>query len=152
VAAAVVFLDAAPYLADAQGKIFKRARLDTDEADGLPVVTGVDRGVFAADPSAGEAEVRRALLLAARWRENASRPALGEIHLGRDATTLFTWDGAVAVRLGASEPGEGFTARLERFDVVWGALASEERARARSIHLSSTARPDRVTVRLADAR
>ena len=119
---------------------------------GLPEV---ERAFFARHPAEGAALVRQALAVAALWAARGDRPPLGEIHVAGTGLTLYTRDGAVAVRLGriGVTPGPGeLDGRFDRFDVVWSALAPEERAAARTIHLDSPARPDRVTVRLADAR
>lgn len=147
---AVVVLDA-PYLTDATGRPFKRARLGEDAAQGLVLVTGLERALFTRDPDAAAGRVRSALSIAARWRVSPARPELGEIRLEPDATIAYTRDGAVAVRLGL-DPEPDLDERLQRFDAVWAALSPEERALARRIHLDSLTRPDRVTVRLADAR
>jgi cell division protein FtsQ len=138
-----------PYLADAQGRPFKRAVLERGEADGLPVVTGISRAAWQHAPETGAAAVREALAVDARWRAVAGRPAIGEIHLDRGGITLYTLDGAVALLLGRAQ-GSELDARLARFDVIWASLSDEERAKARRIHLDSATRPDRVTVELAE--
>jgi cell division protein FtsQ len=151
---AALVLAGSPYLADAAGRPFKRARLDTGEADGLPVVTGIERRLFTDHPPAAHALVRYALGLVAAWGTTPGRPAIGEVHLDEDGATLFTWQGGVGVRLGRVVPGEGsrpgqLETRLRRFDEVWAALSEEERAAVRTVYLDGTTRPDRVTVRLA---
>ena len=152
-AAAIVELDGM-YLADAEGRPFKRARLDLGEGDGLPVVTGIARDQLRDDPDAAAGRIRRALATLAAWTgadDDASaaaaaaapgRPAIGEIRVDdRLAVTLFTFDAAIAVRLGAAD-GEPLRARLGRFDAAWAALTPDERGRARAIHLDHDTRPD----------
>lgn len=148
--AALVLLGA-PYLADRQGRPFKRAAIEAGEADDLLVVSGLDRKAYARQPEGVHAQVRRALELADRWHRSGTRPAIGEVHVGGDELTLYMLEGAVAVRLGDLAIDQ-LAPRLERFDVVWTALSPEERAVTRTIHLDSDARPDRVTLKLADAR
>jgi cell division protein FtsQ len=147
--AAVVLLGGM-YLADAKGELFKRATIEAGEADGLVAVSGLDRRLWTTDPAAGAAAVREALDLAAHWRWAAERPALGEVHVDPSGFTIYTLEGAVAVRLARAQ-GPDLDARLDRFDVIWAALTPEERALARTVHLDSATRPDRVTVKLADA-
>src|SRR5436190_403925 len=68
-AAAVAALgDGELYLIDAGGRPFKRAAIDAGEVDRLPLVTGLDRAAFAADPAAAEATLRAAIAMLDRWR------------------------------------------------------------------------------------
>jgi cell division protein FtsQ len=140
--AAVVLVEGGMYLADAAGKLFKRAA--SAEAAGLIVVSGLPRRLFAERPELAAALVQRGLAVVALWRAH-ERPAIGEVHVAKDGVTLYTLDGAVAIALGR-DPGE---AAMGRFDAAWAALPPEERAQARSIHLDSRTRPDRVTVGMA---
>jgi hypothetical protein len=133
------------YLVDPAGRPFKRAAIDAGEADGLPILTGLDRAAFAADPAGALATLRAAIAAIERWRA-AHRPAIGELHIDpHGAATLYTYDPAIAIQLGAlgDDPG----ARLHAFDTAWAGLSGAERARARAIHLG--ARPDHVTVAFA---
>jgi cell division septal protein FtsQ len=149
--AGVVVLGA-PYLVDAEGVPFKRAAVERGEADGLPIVTGITRAAFTRRPDLGAAAVRAALAVADRYRAVTGRPALGEVHLdAKTGVTLYTLEGGTALVLGHARGGE-IDERLARFDVIWASLSEEERARAKTIHLDSATRPDRVTVELADAR
>lgn len=143
VAAAVVELGEL-YLVDAAGRPFKRAALDAGEAENLPIITGLTRAAFTADPAAAEATIAEAISALAHWRA-PSRPAIGELHIDpHGAVTLHTYDPAIAIQLGAlgSEP-----ARFLAFDTAWAELTAAERARTRAIHLD--ARPDHVTVAFA---
>ncbi len=149
--AGLLIVEDATYLVDRDGRAFKRATLEGGEADGLVVVTGMDRAAYTRDPDAGAAAVREALAAAHRWHENQERPPVGEVHLARAGLTLYTLEGAVAVRLGRAR-GDDLAARLRRFDAIWASLSDEERAVCKTIFLDSATRADRVTVQLADAR
>lgn len=144
------------YLADREGQPFKRARVEAGEADGLVAITGISREVFARRPDAASALVRQALEVARAWHAtppgviDAIRPRAGEIHIDPRGATLYTHDTAVAIALGRAR-GADLTSRVSRFDAIWDALDDTERARARRIHLDSPGRPDRVTVKLAEA-
>ncbi|MBZ0238958.1 MAG: hypothetical protein K8M05_41995, partial [Deltaproteobacteria bacterium] len=75
----------------------------------------------------------------------SARPAAGEVSVEAAGTTVFTYDTAVAVRVGDAE-GDALAARLARFDATWNALSPEERERARAIHVDNETRTDLVTV------
>ncbi|HEU4728646.1 MAG TPA: FtsQ-type POTRA domain-containing protein [Kofleriaceae bacterium] len=93
------------YLADATGQPFKRVALEAGEGDGLPIITGIGRGVFVADPAAARDAVRDAIAAFDHWRA-ADRPPIGEIHVGpHGALTLHTYDRAIAIQLGAVPTG-----------------------------------------------
>lgn len=131
------------YLVDAAGSPFKRAELAAGEADGLPIVTGLDRTRYLADPAAAGRLVQAALGALAQWRAQPDRPAIGEVHLDpRGALTLQTFDRATAIRLGAIDAA--LPARMHAFDAAWSALSADERDRATAIHLDSSS--DHVTV------
>jgi hypothetical protein len=127
--------------------VFKRARLDAGEGEGLPIVSGLARDAYATDPADAAARVRDALATLARWQD-AGRPRIGELRLEGERQTLFTYDDAIAIRLGATA-GERLAARLATFDAAWAALTPDERDRARAIHLDQATRPDHVTVAFA---
>jgi cell division protein FtsQ len=146
-AAAVVDLGGL-YLVDAAGRPFKRAAVDAGEADGLLVITGLDRRLWRDGSDAGAALVRRGLDLVRRWGD--ARAAIGEVHFARAGATMFTAEGAVAIRLGLSTDDD-LAARFARFDATWSSLSPDERAAARAVNLDSATRPDRVTVRLGQA-
>jgi cell division protein FtsQ len=143
--AACVLALGALYLADARGIVFKRA--SPDEAAALPVITGVERDRYLAEPERARALIRDAQKLAHAWSGSAkARPAVGETHYDHVfGYTLYT-AGGVAVRVGRVD--ETLDARLQRFDAVWSALAKSGE-RARIIYLDNRARPDRVTVKLS---
>jgi cell division protein FtsQ len=133
------------YLADASGHPFKRAALELGEAEGLPIITGIGRASYAANPDAAAATVKDAIAAFAGW-QTAARPAIGEVHVDpHGGVTMHTYDQAIAIQLGAL--GAGLGARMHTFDTAWAGLSDAERARARAIHLD--ARPDHVTVAFA---
>jgi cell division protein FtsQ len=136
------------YLVDAEGHPFKRADLATDEATGLPVITGLDRNAYVAAPAATATLIKSSLAALELWRGEAERPSIGEIHLdAHGAVTLVTYDQAIVVQLGDIDPE--LVQRMKTFDATWAELTSAERARTRAIHLD--ARSDQVTVAFAPA-
>jgi cell division protein FtsQ len=144
-AACVVALGAL-YLADDDGNVFKRAT--PDEAAPLPVVTGIARDEYLAQPAEARAAIREGLQALAAWRADPERPPLGEVHVERIAGVTVYTDRGVGVRLGAVDDTLG--ERLRRYDAVAEALRAggEE---PRLIYVDNRARPDRVTVKLASA-
>ncbi len=136
------------YLADAEGHPFKKVELGNEDGAGLPIITGLDRGAYIADPDGTAAQVREALGALATWREPGDRPSIGEIHLDtHGALTLVTYEQAISIQLG--NPDGALAQRMRTFDAVWTELTSAERARVRAIHLD--ARSDQVTVGFAPA-
>ncbi|HWE26644.1 MAG TPA: FtsQ-type POTRA domain-containing protein [Polyangia bacterium] len=144
-ACAVAF--GALYLADGDGNVFKRGT--PEEAASLPVVTGIGRDEYVAQPEHARDELRAALRAIAAWRARGDRPALGEVHIDRiGGVTLYT-DRGIGVRLGAVD--DTLPARLARYDAVTSAL-QEGGEEARLVYVDNRARPDRVTVKLASAQ
>lgn len=131
------------YLADATGHPFKRAMVEAGEAEGLPIITGIDRTAYSADPNGVATQIRHALGVLAAWR-GGERPSIGEVHVDpHGGVTLHTFERAIAIQLGATGGDVELARRLHTFDVAWTQLPDAERARAREIHL---ARTDHVTV------
>ena len=125
------------YLLDDSGRPFKRATFE--EADGLPVITGVTREQYAALRPASEAVFREALELLAAYAKNTAagtpRPKLSEIHVdSRIGFSLVLLDGA----------GDEKLARLDRILVAAGPRGPAALA---TVYLDG-ALADRVTVRL----
>jgi cell division protein FtsQ len=139
------------YLADGEGNVFKRAT--PEEAAALPVVTGLAREDYLAQPERTRATIRQALTAVAAWRaqpkEQSARPPLGEVHIDRIAGVTAYTDRGVGVRIGVVD--DTLAARLGRFDAVSAALA-ETGEEPRLIYVDNRARPDRVTVKLASAK
>ncbi len=139
------------YLAERDGRLFKRAAVHRGEAEDLVVITGLSRDLFVRHPELGTALVESALDIVERWNAKKGRPGIGEVHVDRAGYTLFTYSGAVAIELGRAA-SDDLDERLERFDLAWSALTPEEREQVRTIHLDSTTRPDRITVSMAETR
>jgi cell division protein FtsQ len=135
------------YLVDAGGHPFKR--VDTGDGAGLPIITGLDRTGYLAQPEATAARIRGALASLATWHEGADRPSIGEVHLdGHGRLELVTYEQAISIQLGVIDDDLG--ARMIAFDATWAKLTDAERSRARAIHLDT--RPDQVTVALASQK
>lgn len=132
------------YLLDESGRPFKRATFD--EADGLPVITGVTREQYVALRSTSEAVFREALALFAAYAEGgASRPKLSEIHIDpRTGFSLVLLDGAGEIRLGRGAAEE----KLTRLDQILAATGPRGPAALATVYLDGAV-ADRVTVRLA---
>jgi cell division protein FtsQ len=131
------------YLLDGNGRPFKRAAFD--EADGLPVITGVTREQYAALRPASEAVFREALALFATYDEGKTRPKLSEIHVDpRAGFSLVLLDGAGEIRLGRG----GTEEKLARFDQILAATGPRGPSGLSVVYLDG-AQADRVTVRLA---
>ncbi len=147
VAAAVVQLGAL-YLVDADGHPFKRADVGSEDGVGLPIITGLDRTAYLANPIAAAAQIRGAMSALTTWRSVEDRPSIGEVHLDtHGALTLVTYEHAISLQLGDIDAG--LAQRMQTFDATWAELSSAERARVRAIHLD--ARSDQVTVALTAA-
>lgn len=143
------------YLVDATGHPFKRVA-DDGVGVGMPIVTGLDRAAYLADPEATARAITSALGALTLWKTDPSRPSIGEVHVDlHGALTLHTYDSATAIQLGTPEmehgaltstrgPNAGLAARMHTFDVAWAQLDDAERVRARAIHLDP--RLDHVTV------
>jgi len=133
------------YLLDENGRPFKRATFD--EADGLPVITGVTREQYVALRSTSEAVFREALALLAAYSDapaGAPRPRLSEIHIDpRTGFSLVLFDGAGEIRLGRGASEE----KLARLDQILAATGPRGPAALATVYLDG-ALADRVTVRL----
>jgi cell division protein FtsQ len=129
------------YLLDDGGRPFKRATFE--EADGLPVVTGVTREQYAALRPASEAVFREALTLLGSY--GADRPKLSEVHVDpRAGFSLVLLDGAGEIRLGRGATEE----KLARLDQIFGAVGPRGPAALATVYLDGAV-ADRVTLRLA---
>ena len=135
------------YLLDENGRPFKRATFE--EADGLPVITGVTREQYVSLRSTSEAVFREALALFAAYADvapgGAARPKLSEIHIDpRTGFSLVLFDGAGEIRLGRGASEE----KLARLDQILAATGPRGPAALATVYLDG-ALADRVTVRLA---
>ena len=132
------------YLLDESGRPFKRATFE--EADGLPVITGVTREQYAALRPASEAVFREALALLEEY--GSDRPKLSEVHVDpRAGFSLVLLDGAGEIRLGRG----GTEEKLARFDQILTAVGARGPAALGTVYLDGAV-ADRVTVRLAGPR
>ena len=94
------------YLVDENGRPFKRARMD--EAEGLPVLTGIVRESYAKLPEASSAAFREALAVLDDYR---ARPGFA----------LILLEGGAELRLGRGE----YSKKLARFDQILEAVEEE---------------------------
>jgi cell division protein FtsQ len=140
------------YLADARGRVFKRASTATGEGQGLVVVTGLRRDDYLADPASAQVVIASALQLAEGYQSIDSRPALGEVNIdqGRGFSLVLAETGA-RIHCGLGSIDE-LTTRLRRFDAAWAALSPAERAKTRNLHIDNETREDSVTIAFAEAR
>ena len=99
------------YLADSDGNVFKRA---TPEEAVLPVITGLPREDYLAQPERARAQLRQALQAVAVWRQKSDRPEVGEVHVDRIAGVTIYTERGVGVRLGVIDGT--LPERLARFD------------------------------------
>jgi cell division protein FtsQ len=109
------------YLIDESGRPFKRARMD--EADGMPMFTGIGREAFAKQPEAGAAAFREAMGLVNEYRSHPGRPALSEVNIDpRFGFSLVLLEGGAEIRLGRGETSK----KLARFDQILEAVGKED--------------------------
>jgi cell division protein FtsQ len=142
--AAVAYLGGL-YLVDEHGVPFVRVRPGDAMAEGLVVITGLDRQGYIRNPD-GAHETLRQAIEAARVYEAGDRPRLGELHVGaRGELTFSTYDDAVAIRA-EIEDFEQVDVWLEGFDAAWGALSPRERHGAKLFRIQGHGGPERVTV------
>jgi hypothetical protein len=93
-----------------------------DEADGLPVFTGLGREPFAKQREAGAAAFREALSLVNEYRARPGRPALSEVNIDpRFGFSLVLLEGGAEIRLGRGETSK----KLARFDQILEAVSKE---------------------------
>jgi cell division septal protein FtsQ len=108
------------YLVDENGRPFKRARMD--EAEGLPVLTGIVRESYAKLPEASSAAFREALAVLDDYRARPGRPALSEVSIDpRLGFALILLEGGAEIRLGRGE----YSKKLARFDQILEAVEEE---------------------------
>jgi cell division septal protein FtsQ len=139
------------YLVDPTGHPFKRAQLDQGDGARLPVITGISRASYEADPVGTAQTITTALAALAAWTADPARPAIGELYVdAHRALTLRTYDHATAIQLGPLASLPQLAARMATFDAVWADLSDTERERARALHLD--ARTDQVTIALHDKK
>ncbi len=109
------------YLVDENGQPFKRATME--EADGLPVLTGIDRARYAQMRDVSEAAFREALSVLRQYRERPGRPPIGEVSIdpGFGFSLLFL-EGGAEIRLGQGN----YSKKLAQLDEILEALKAKE--------------------------
>jgi cell division protein FtsQ len=109
------------YLVDENGRPFKRASME--EAEGLPVLTGVERPRYAQMREVSEAAFREALALLSDYRRKPGRPAVGEISIDPGfGFSLLLLEGGAEIRLGR----ENFSKKLAQLDQIFEAVMPKE--------------------------
>jgi cell division protein FtsQ len=112
------------YLVDENGRPFKRARMD--EADGLPVLTGISREQYAKLPEASAAVFREALAILDDYRSRPGRPALSEVNIDTYfGFSLIVLEGGAELRLGREAHGGEYSKKLAQFDQILEAVDKE---------------------------
>jgi POTRA domain, FtsQ-type len=122
------------------------AAASSSEAANLPVITGIERLAFRADPVATTRLIRSGLAAIEMWRSGggadhgraqADRPAVAEIRFdAHRGLTLRTAEPAVAVFLGALDD-PSLAERMALFDAAWSHLSPDERARTETMYLDA---------------
>ena len=109
------------YLLDDTGRPFKRATMD--EADGLPVLTGIDRARYAQMHEASEAAFREALTVLGQYQSRSGRPAVSEVSIDPGfGFSLLLLDGGAEIRLGRGN----YSKKLAQLDQIFEAVAAKE--------------------------
>jgi cell division protein FtsQ len=141
-AAGVVALEGL-YLIDEAGRPFKRAT--TAEAEGLPVLTGIERAHYIEHREVSEAVFREALALIGLWQSVPGRPPLSEVNIHpRYGFSLFLLEGGTEVRLGRGHNDR----KLARLDQIFEAVQASGVAlgAVRVVHLDGDS--NQIPVRL----
>jgi cell division protein FtsQ len=119
------------FLLDRDGKPFKR--LERNERQQLPIVTGVDFRMLTQDPDESAARIGRALDVITAYQAKR-RPRLSEVHVGQAGDiTLYTAELGTELRLGRGQAEP----RLDRLDALRAALGEDADALA-VVHLDAT--------------
>jgi cell division protein FtsQ len=109
------------YLIDESGRPFKRATMD--EADGLPVLTGIDRARYAQMRDVSEAAFREALAVLHQYGEHPGRPPVGEVSIDPGfGFSLLLLEGGAEIRLGQGN----FSKKLAQLDQILEAVMAKE--------------------------
>lgn len=109
------------YLVDENGRPFKRASMD--EAEGLPVLTGIERARYAQMREVSEAAFREALAVFDEYRSQPGRPPVGEVSIDPGfGFSLLLLDGGAEIRLGQGN----FSKKLAQLDQIFEAVRPKE--------------------------
>lgn len=120
------------YLVDESGRPFKRATMA--EADGLPVLTGIERSRYADLREVSEAAYREAMAVLGEYRSKPGRPTVGEVDIDPSfGFSLFLLDGGAEIRLGRGNLGK----KLAQLDQIFDSVGSHAGGLAalRIVHL-----------------
>jgi cell division protein FtsQ len=105
------------YLVDRTGHPFKRASME--EADGLPVLTGIERERYAQMREISEAAFREALAVLDEYRSKDNRPAVSEVNIDPGfGFSLFLFQGGAEIRLGRGDSSKKLAQLDQIFDAV----------------------------------
>jgi cell division protein FtsQ len=103
------------YLVDESGRPFKHATMD--EADGLPVLTGIERSRYADMREVSEAAFREAMAVLEEYRGKPGRPVVGEVNIDPAfGFSLYLLEGGAEVRLGRGNLGKKLAQLDQIFD------------------------------------
>ncbi len=109
------------YLVDESGQPFKRATME--EADGLPVLTGIDRARYAQMRDVSEAAFRAALSVLRQYCEHPGRPPIGEVSIDPGfGFSLLLLEGGAEIRLGQGN----YSKKLAQLDQILEAVKAKE--------------------------
>ena len=133
------------YLVDQDGKTFKRADVSKNELVGLPIVTGIARKSYLANPDHAARLIGDAAEVSRRFSDG-TRPKIGEVHVEGDGRyKLITFENAMFVHL-TLDSSASIDARLQAFDRAWKSLSQAEREMVRTVRIPSASPADKVTV------
>jgi hypothetical protein len=100
-----------------------------EEADGLPVLTGIDRVRYAEMHEVSEAAFRESLSVLRQYRERSTRPMIGEVAIDPSfGFSLFLLEGGTEIRLGRGN----YSKKLALFDQILESVQAKE---IRIVHL-----------------
>lgn len=137
------------YLLNGDAEVFKRAHPQSDELEGLCIITGIARAQVISTPEEIQNLLRDTLDTLRQYQSNGARPRLGELHVDQNrGVRLVTYENAIVIHLGTPEASQ-LESRFRAFDSAWQALDDEEHAAARSFHIADRTPSDRVTVAFA---
>jgi len=109
------------YLIDESGHPFKRATMA--EADGLPVLTGIDRGRYAQMRDVSEAAFREALTVLRQYQERPDRPPVSEVSIDPGyGYSLLLLEGGAEIRLGQGN----YSKKLAQLDQILEAVLAKD--------------------------
>jgi cell division protein FtsQ len=109
------------YLIDESGRPFKRATMD--EADGLPVLTGIDRARYAQMRDVSEAAFREAMVVLRQYRDRPGRPPVGEVSIDPGfGFSFLLLEGGAEIRLGQGN----YSKKLAQLDQILEAVMAKE--------------------------